>query len=56
MILNEEEREYFREAARPLIKFLNDNCHPHVSVIVDCRSAELFEGICHIVVEDYLHD
>ena len=34
----------FKKAAEPLIKYLQNNWHPHVKVIVDCESAELLEG------------
>ena len=56
MILTEEQREKFREAVKPLVEFLNNNCHPHVRVIIDDSTAELVEGICHIIINDYLHD
>ena len=45
MILTEKQREQFEAVARPLIRWLNENCHPHVHVIVDCTHAELSEGI-----------
>ena len=32
------------EAAKPLIKFLNDNYRPHVSAIVTTNSVEVLEG------------
>lgn len=44
MILNEQERTEFEKVARPLVEWLNKNCHPHVTVIVDPTSAELSEG------------
>ena len=56
MTFTEEQRKEFEEAARPLIKFLNDNCHPHVTVVVDCTTAELSEGVCSFRTEDYLKD
>ncbi len=34
MIATKEQLEEFERLVRPLIKFLCDNCHPHVSVIV----------------------
>jgi hypothetical protein len=34
----------FREAAMHLMQWLNENCHPHCSVIVDSERAELLEG------------
>jgi len=33
-----------REVAMPLMQWLNDNCHPHCTVIVDSERAELMEG------------
>lgn len=56
MILSEDKRKEFDELAKQMIKFLNDNCYPHVSVIVDCTSAELLEGVCAIHTEEFLKD
>jgi len=71
MNINEEQRKSFEEAAKPMIQWLNEHCHPHVSVNVDCTSAELSEGVCrvdrtgisglygssfHSVTEEYLRD
>lgn len=45
----------FELAARPLIKYLCENHHPHVSVHVTNTSAELSEGIKVISnIHDYL--
>lgn len=35
----------FEDAAKPLIKWLCENHHPHVTAIVTCTNAELLEGI-----------
>ncbi len=56
MIFSKKQREDFEEAAKPLIAFLNENCHPHVTVIVDCTSAELTEGVVMFRTEEYLKD
>jgi len=56
MILNEEQRKEFEQVVRPLIKWLNDNYHPHVTVVADCSSAELSEGVNSFVTEDYWKD
>lgn len=57
MILTEEQQAEFEALTRPLLKFLNDNCHPHVSVIVTTTTAELLEGVCSIgEVFDYVPD
>ena len=56
MIFTKEQTKKFEEASRPLIKFLNDNCHPHVIVTIDCQQSELSEGICSFTTDDYLKD
>lgn len=57
MILNEQERKEFDETARPMIKWLCDNCHPHVSVIITNTNAELLEGVASTgEIMDYVHD
>ena len=50
MIIDEEKRKEFERAAKPLIRFLHRNYHPHVAAYVDSCSAELLEGVC--VVND----
>ena len=44
------------DAARPLIQWLCENFHPHVTVIVTPTSAELVEGIASARVMDYVRD
>ena len=39
------EIETLREAALPLMQWLNNNCHPHCTVIVDSERIELVEGL-----------
>lgn len=56
MILTKRQREEFEAVARPLIKWLNENCHPHVTVIIKPGRAELTEGIYSIPIEDYIPD
>ena len=56
MILSKEQRKEFHEAAKPLLKFMNDNCHPHCRVIVDSTQAELVEGVASVIDESFLKD
>lgn len=57
MILNKQQRAEFDTLCRPLLKFLCENCHPHVSVIVTSTNAELLEGCCSTgVIMDYVRD
>lgn len=55
--MTDEQRKSFEEAARPLIKWLCENVHPHHSVIVTSTNAELLEGECTTgEILDYLRD
>jgi hypothetical protein len=56
MIISDEQRLEFEKLARPMIKYLNDNFHPHVHVTIDTTRAELSEGSTAFVTEDYLKD
>ena len=49
MIINKEKQKEFEMVAKPLIQFLRKNFHPHVTVLVDCCSAEFVEGVCSFV-------
>lgn len=55
MILNDEQIEQLLEAAKPLIKYLNE-FHPHVQVVVDSTSAEFFEASARVVTDEFLKD
>lgn len=46
----------FEEAAKPLIKWLAENVHPHHTAIVDQSSAELLMGIQRVVTPEYVRD
>ena len=47
----------FEELARPMIKYLCENYHPHVSVTITPTSAELFESLKGIGnIDEYIID
>ena len=58
MILTPAQRLEFEQLTRPLIEWLNvpSNAHPHCHVVVDCSRAELFEGVCAFVTDEYIRD
>lgn len=56
MILNRQKAEEFEELTRPLIKWLNENCHPHVTAIVEPGHAVLVESIFSYPTNDYIKD
>jgi len=41
---NNSKFESFKEVAEPLIKWLNENCNPHTTIVVTPDSAELLSG------------
>jgi hypothetical protein len=56
MIITEKNRKIFEELSEPLVKFLNDTCHPHVTIIITQTSIELLEGICASPITKYVKD
>lgn len=46
----------FEESARPLMKYLGHNHHPHTSVYITNNRAELLEGLEAFGTEDYILD
>lgn len=46
----------FEEAAKPLMKWLNENANPHSTVIVTPTNAELLSGEMCIYTEQFLED
>ncbi len=46
----------FEEASKPLIKWMNENGHPHMYVIVDPTGAELVEGLGNFRTDEFLKD
>ena len=44
----EEKLQELKQAALPLIKYLNTNYHPHVTAIITPTSVELLEGILNV--------
>ena len=56
MILTKEQVKEFEEAAKPLIKFLSENFHPHVQAIVDSTTAEILESVSIVKETKFLRD
>lgn len=55
--LEEEKRfKQFKKLSSPLIKFLNDNCNPHCTIIITTTTSELLSGQRGFVCEDYVKD
>ncbi len=54
--MTEQQRQEFEAVTRPVIQWLNDNCHPHATVVIEPSRAELQEGTLVYVTNDYLKD
>lgn len=54
--MTQEQKEQFEEKARELMKWLNENGHPHMSIIITPTTAELLEGCIAFTTEEYLRD
>lgn len=55
--MSTDKNKIFLEACKPLIEYLNENHHPHTTVIVHPTGAECLEGvICTGKVLDYVKD
>lgn len=55
--MTDEQQKEFEAVCRPVIKWLNDNVHPHHKVIITPTGAEIMEGRLftgHIL--DYVKD
>ena len=56
MIITIEQTEKLLEASKPLIKWLNNNCHPHCSAVVERGSVELHESNARMLTEEFIKD
>ena len=56
MVLTIPKIKEFEEVTEPVIKWLNENCHPHVMVVITPDSALLAEGVTRIVNDKFIKD
>ena len=50
----DKKHEEFTNLCKPLIKFLNDNYHPHAKVIIEPTWGELVEGLMSCKTEAFI--
>jgi hypothetical protein len=53
--MNDKQKE-FQELTYPLIKWLCENYHPHVSIIVTPTHAEVLEGLMAVATTEFVRD
>jgi predicted metal-dependent hydrolase len=44
------------DAAKPLIRFLSENHHPHIKAIVDSSNVELLEALEYMTTKQFIKD
>ena len=48
MTITEQQRLSMLEAAKPLMKWMADNRHPHCSIMMDAVAVELVEAVARV--------
>jgi len=56
MKITKEQYKEMLDAAKPLIKWLNENCHPHCCAHVDQSTVELLEGVASAGTTEFIKD
>lgn len=56
MTITEAQRLSMLEAAKPLMKWMADNCHPHCQIIVDNTDVCLVEGVATATTGEFVKD
>jgi len=56
MPITKEQQQEMLEAAKPLMKWMNENCHPHCKMIVGQMHMELLEGVATNKTEEFMTD
>lgn len=52
--VNQQRQQAFEKAVKPLIEWLNEHGHPHMTLIVTQTHAELLEGVCSVVTHEHV--
>lgn len=56
MTLTPEQIKQFEALTKPLIQWLNENAHPHVTAIVTPVGAEVLEGLMAYQTMEFVKD
>ena len=46
----------FENVVKPVMKYLAENHHPHMKIIIDSNVAELVEGVKTVVTDEFIVD
>lgn len=48
MTVTKKQHEEFGELVKPLMEWLNNHFHPHITIIITQTNAEVLEGLCSV--------
>ena len=54
--MDELQKEQFEEKAKDMMKWLCENGHPHMSIVITPTTAELAEGVIGITSSEFVVD
>lgn len=54
MTITKQQQQEMLEAAKPLMKWMNENCHPHCEAVVDCNTIILWVGLATNRTDEFL--
>ncbi|HHR6028531.1 TPA: hypothetical protein ACS70J_000758 [Providencia alcalifaciens] len=54
--MTQKHESEFETAVKPLMKYLAENYHPHVKVVVDSSTAEIIEVHNSISTDEFIKD
>lgn len=54
--MTEEQKAEFERLSREMMKWMNENCHPHMTVIIDHTTAQLVSSEVAFTTHEYLRD
>lgn len=55
-MMTEAQIKKFQELVKPVMKFLCEEFHPHVTVIIEPTHAEIVEGLASFPTAEFLKD
>ena len=56
MILTKEQIAEIEKLSEPLVKFMNDNFHPHTIITIETNGVQVYEGMAGIPITKYIKD
>ena len=56
MVISKEQSKELSKLSEPLLKWLNNNTHPHCKLVIDTNSVELLECSARTINNNFILD